>query len=187
MDGTAVLAANISLTREGNLHNIVVIDPMTGERLRIYEGFPEQLTSAYWSPDETQILATSVDGTAYLVDAESGVITPIFKAEVPLLSADWSPYGGQVAIGTPISAEQTLTEGEIAFADVPVQILVPDPTLNRLNAIAKSCLAPEVEVTSIRDETRLPEFVTTIEALSDQQIPLGCKADLLAIANAIAP
>jgi len=188
-DGIRILAANLQNTREGALYNIFVINPMTGEHLRVYSGFPDELTFARWSPDETQILATSIDGTAYLVDAASGRITTIFTTNAPLLSADWSPYGGQIAIGASLSSETTQAMGNTDTA-LPIQILVPDPSLERLQSIAELCNAPLTVAEAIPDAAQtdqLADFITQIESLPADSIPPACAADLIAVAEAIQP
>ena len=171
-DGTTFVAANINNTREGTFYNIVVINPMTGERLHTYSGFPNQLTSAQWSPDETQILATSVDGTVYLIDADSGTITPIFTTDAPILSADWSPYGGQIAIGAPLSSEmvQAIDSNEPNFAELPVQIVVPDVSLERFQTIAESCGADQL-VGEIITDAALSTVIAQSESATAAQIP----------------
>lgn len=179
-DGTRILAANISNTRQGTFYNILVIDPMTGERLRTYSGFPNELTSARWSPDETQIVATSIDGNVYLVEAASGAITTIFSSDFPIRSAAWSPYGGQIAIGVPQSSDAEIAgRADDAFAAVPVQIIVPDPSIERLNAIAAACGAPVAPTTDMTD------YIAQVEALPADSIPPACAADLLAVARAL--
>jgi WD40 repeat protein len=212
LDGTAILAANIDRTHEGDIYNLVVASPMTGERMRVYSGFPSQLTSARWSPDETQIVATSVDGTLYLVDAASGAITPIVTAEVPLLSAAWSPFGGQVAIGAPLSSGEAVMSRNADGgqpAALPLSIIVPDPSPERLRAVARACdeaaggalslnpttasliddLASESrQVTDALadDEQALDALIARLEAVPTDVLPLGCRADLLAVARAVA-
>jgi len=185
-DGTRFLAANIDNTREGRFYTIHIINPMTGESLRVYSGFSSQLTAALWNPDETQILATSVDGTAYLVDGESGSITPIFTTNVPLLSADWSPYGGQVAIGAPANSEtmQSMDGSDANLADLPLQIVVPDPSLERLRSIAALCDAP-LPLPDAAQADQLREFVAQVEALPVGSVPAACAADLIAVAEVI--
>ncbi len=179
-DGTMILAAAIDALREGRLYNILVIDPMTGERLRTYSGFPNELTSARWSPDETQIVATSIDGNVYLVEAASGAITSIFSSDFPIRSAAWSPYGGQIAIGVPQSSDAEIAgRADDAFAAVPVQIIVPDPSIERLNAIAAACDAP------VSLSTDMADYIAQIEALPADGIPPACAADLLAVARAL--
>jgi len=185
-DGTTFVAANINNTREGTFYNIVVINPMTGERLRVYSGFLNQLTSAQWSPDETQILATSVDGTVYLIEVASGSITPIFTTDAPILSADWSPYGGQIAIGAPLSSEmvQAIDSNEPNFAELPVQIVVPDVSLERFQTIAESCGADQL-VGEIITDAALSTVIAQLESATAAQIPPACAADLIAIAEAL--
>jgi WD40 repeat protein len=189
-NGRAILAANINNRREGVFYNVVVFDALTGEIVRTYSDFPNQLTSARWSPDETQILATSIDGTAYLIDAASGGVTPIYTGDVPLLSADWSPYGGQVAIGAPARIEMTpsVTQDETGITNVPLQIIVPDPTLERLQAIAAACGAESLIAPTATDtltDAALTDTITNLQNATADQVPPACAADLLAIAQAL--
>ncbi|NJO82526.1 MAG: hypothetical protein HC828_06660 [Blastochloris sp.] len=133
---------------------------------------------------------------------------PIYSANVPLLSADWSPYGGQIAIGAPVSSEMTrsMSSQDAAVANVPVQIITPDPSIERLQSIARTCetalstnsvaveqaldapleaLNTQADTTPTIDLQAVEAFITQVEALPDDMLPPGCEADLLAVAEAL--
>ncbi len=140
-----------------------------------FTGSPETIMTLSVTPDISQIVITKSN----------------FSVQMTSFTADFSPYGGRIAFSElvlPSLLETTIItpqKNARLLGGGLIQVVVPDPTIERLNAIAEGCLAPEIGVASVSDEARLPEFVTTIEALSDEQIPPGCKADLLAVAEAI--
>jgi WD40 repeat protein len=164
---------------------LVILDTQTKTIVQEFTTSKETLDELVWSLDGQLIATHSLNGTISVWDASmlthwvdyhgvSGYSTQI----------SFSPYGGRLAFGSMISDVMEQTNIELGI-DRGIQIVVPMPSLDRLNAIAESCLALEARIASVSDETRLPEFVTTIEALSGDQIPPGCKADLLAVAQAI--
>jgi WD40 repeat protein len=151
-----------------------------------------------WFPNGQQLIASGNYGPIKIFDVMTGTtIAEIRRDSAGTLEhLDLSPYGGRLALASNLGSFATDPTPEVdalttpaalhqVLVDDAVQIIVPMPSLDRLNAIAESCLAPEARIASVSDETRLPEFVITIEALSDDQIPPGCKADLLAVAQAI--
>ena len=60
-----------------------------------------------------------------------------------------------------------------------MQILVPDPSIERLNAITAACDAP------VSPTTDMTDFIAQVEALPADSIPPACAADLLAVARAL--
>jgi WD40 repeat protein len=146
-------------------------------------GTADVVRSVNWNPTNDQIVITSNDGRVRVLNTKTGAL--IYESPTRVaVSADFSPYGGQIVFGGHLITGVDQTPQLSSIPNV-LQFVVPDPSLDRLNTIAESCLAPKIGVASVSDDTRLPEFVTAIEALSDDQIPPGCKADLLAVAQAI--
>ncbi len=179
------------------LISIQVWDLFSGKREHLIEGLPLSPQQLIWNYNNNEIIGSAALGSLFMWSVATDHINNIFISVGTLESFDLSYYGGRLAIASNparlmpsiserrerLSVERPALVKTLAIGTV--EIFVPDPTLDRLNAIAESCLAPEARVASVSAETRLPEFVTAIEALSDDQIPPGCKADLLAVAQAI--
>jgi hypothetical protein len=69
-----------------------------------------------------------------------------------------------------------------------VRIVVPAPSLERLQAIADACSAPaavEQSLTADIQAGQLTDFVARVEALPVGVIPPACAADLIAVAEAL--
>jgi hypothetical protein len=109
-----------------------------------------------------------------------------------------SPYGGRLVLGdaaptSDLAAIQASSDVIQTLADGAVQIVVPAPSLDRLNAIAELCvrdaLTPMLEVMDLTarpvSEITLSDFIAQVEALPDGAIPPACAADLLTVAAAI--
>jgi len=100
-----------------------------------------------------------------------------------------SPINVDERISTDIYTSHSLMNGA-------VQIIVPDPSLERLEAIAAACDAPlslmqplAAQTSALSDEAvppaALDTFVAQLDALPADTIPPGCAADLRAVAQAI--
>lgn len=79
------------------------------------------------------------------------------------------------------NAVQTLANGA-------VQIVVPVPSPERLQAIADACNAPaavEQSLTASLQADQLSTFITQVEALPENTIPPACADDLIAVAEAL--
>ncbi|MCU0499490.1 MAG: hypothetical protein MUF87_19240, partial [Anaerolineae bacterium] len=190
-DGTQVAFGTMTFDR---MQAEIKIVNRNGTIIRVIETGHSAIYSLDWSDDGTMIASYS-EQAVQIWDAASGVLLetyPSVNSHVAKLS--FSPYGGRLVFGNRTESDylaltrveaQRLNPQVTQLAGGAIFMVVPHPTLERLNAIAEGCLAPEIGVASVSDEARLPEFVTTIAALSDEQIPPGCKADLLAVAEAI--
>ncbi len=152
-----------------------------------------------WSVDEEQVVTQSGDGRVRVWDLETGTLLAEYTS-IPRLypiDAAFSPYGGRLAYGTlipsaPGQEANNSPAGGSSLAGGAVQIVVPDPSLGRLNAIAQLCardsasraLGAPLTAQAVTDAT-LPTFVAQIESLPADAIPPACRADLLAVADAL--
>ena len=66
-----------------------------------------------------------------------------------------------------------------------VKIVVPIATVERFAEIAASCNAPANLVDSTLQTDTAQTLLTQLDALPEGAIPVGCEADLRAIAEAI--
>jgi hypothetical protein len=92
-----------------------------------------------------------------------------------------APVSDTAAIEANQDVIQTLANGAI-------QIVVPAPSLERLQAIAEACNAPVAVEQSLAADIQandLNAFVAQVEALPEGTIPPACAADLIAVAEAL--
>jgi WD40 repeat protein len=102
-----------------------------------------------------------------------------------------SPFGGRLAVAwtnnyrtypydaLPYSGfKQVLAEGS-------VDVITPAPSFELLNDIQTLCLPESTALTAPSDDDGLRDYLETVESLSDDQIPPGCKADLLAVVETL--
>ena len=130
-----------------------------------------------------------LDGILQTRDLESGKLIEqrqVIEAGQP---SAFSPYGGRLAV---IDAQVKRANGEL-----PLQIIVPIASVERVQGIAQRCVADANNLTSaVTDvfnrtaiesltETTLPAFVEAVEALPSDAIPPACRADLIAVAEAV--
>src|SRR5690606_30147442 len=104
-----------------------------------------------------------------------------------------SPYGGRLALGNSAPVNDT-TAVQVSrnviqtLANGAIVIVVPAPSLERLQAIAEACNAPtpiEQSLTASLQADQLTDFVAQVEALPENTIPPACAADLIAVARAL--
>jgi WD40 repeat protein len=149
-----------------------------GTSVKVLTQHDGRMSDVIWDEQTHQIISADQNGNILVWDSETGEILDRFSTSLQIQDIEYSPFKGRLAlVGVTLEGSTSLTN--------TLQLFVPTPSLDRLNTVAESCLAPEARVALVSDQTRLPEFVTAIEALSDDQIPSGCKADLLAVAQAI--
>jgi WD40 repeat protein len=173
-DGTLIAGASIYVPDQPSVR---IWDVSTGTLLQTFVGQQGSITSVVWDSQSSRLISTSTDNSVRVWDAATGQILQNYTINYRVFAAVFSPYGGRVAISD-----------DIASPDRPmVDIIVPDPTLERLNSITRGCIsaAGQRVVTFATDEAQLSDFTSQIESLSDAQIPPACKADLLAIIEAI--
>nr|MCU0499177.1 hypothetical protein [Anaerolineae bacterium] len=102
-----------------------------------------------------------------------------------------SPFGGRLAVAwtndygtSPFSVipysgfKQVLAEGS-------VDVITPAPSFELLSDIQTLCLPESTALTAPSDDDGLRDYLETVESLSDDQIPPGCKADLLAVVETL--
>jgi WD40 repeat protein len=127
-------------------------------------------------PYTNEILTVSRNGEMRLWNDIYSNGSPSLLAEIVTQSV-WSPFGGRIAY----IQENSSNDPHPIF-----RILIPDPSLEQLNAIADLCFEGVPTPTiAPADQDTLPSFVAEIEALPEEAIPTSCRADLLAVADAL--
>jgi len=149
---------------------------------------PSWVRDVTFSPDGSTVLAISGDGTL----REWSIATNALIQETqvaPLAAAAWSSYRGQLAyLDTRMLPSATANAAQSRSDESSLHIVTPLPSLERLQAIQTACLsAPAVGQMDAQEITldALPEYVAQVEALTDAEIPPGCAADLVAVAEAL--
>jgi WD40 repeat protein len=100
-------------------------------------------------------------------------------------TASWSPFGARLAVQraeppTDISNK----DASLISSDAILEIMTTFASAERLQAIAAACGADQLIGESVTDAT-LPDVITELQTMTDEQIPPACAADLLAIAQAL--
>lgn len=194
-DNLHLLMPSTSILREGTFHTIQVWNTDTEQITQEFSGFPAQITSAVWSPDESTIVSTSLNGQVYITDVVTGETRMLMSADERILSAAWSPYGGQVVVGIPLNTEIHLEEGAfLRSIDLSNGILVIIPTVSfeQLQSIANHCVISlqhpaqvgllDAAMDKLRTQDSVSEVLQQLETLSSH--PRNpCIDDLIAIAE----
>jgi WD40 repeat protein len=175
---------------------LYVIDSNTGNQVSNSSTREEALFGVDWSPDGSLIATHSIDGFVRIWDVNSATQLQSFPGTTRYPEQiGFSPYGGRLAYGGSIPSDLAASSAQIGTEDVvqtlansAVQIVVPAPSLERLQAIAEACNAPaavEQVLTADIQAEDLNAFVAQVEALPEGTIPPACAADLIAVAEAL--
>ncbi|MBC7871496.1 MAG: hypothetical protein H7Y09_11710, partial [Chitinophagaceae bacterium] len=183
------------LAAAANDGKVYILDTTTHEQLAVFEAYTEWAYAIAWSPDDGMIAVYGIDGAVTIWDANTGENLAQYLGNgggTVAFSIGFSPYGGRFAYGLSYagdvntdlqsdSSARNLDEGAI-------QIVVPVPSLERLQAIQAACMTAPVAATMDTQALTLdalPEYMAQVESLTDAQIPPGCAADLVAVAEAL--
>lgn len=158
----------------------------------------------FWLEGNSALLGLADDGSAYLWDTTTGELIAvdslipdkgIYMRDVAL-----TPFGGRLAIATTWYPETPTstppyapTKYQPLLLGGMVRVIVPAPSFDRLTAILELCVqdvATPIEPLSKLtaqpvSEATLPTFVASVEALPDDAMLSACRADLLAMADAL--
>jgi len=148
---------------------------------------PESFAGLRWSPDGSLLAIGNNINIIHIVDSSTGLVVESIDGTGTIQLMSWSPYGGRLALrGTAYQTRPNFINS--------VQIIVPAPSLDRLNAIAELCVRDAATqsraVTGLASQRvdsldALPDFVAQVESLPEGAIPAACRADLLAVAEAL--
>ena len=145
-----------------------------------------------WSKDGLTLATASVNGaievwslasSQTIVEYISGISNYPIKAEI-------SPFSGRLAFGSVYNPQLIQDSPNLNDLGLPIQIVVPIATVERFAEIAASCNAPAALTTA---ETQLQaqsadvqsQLLAQLDTLPEDAIPVGCEADLRAIAEAM--
>ncbi len=184
-----------------SLYAVSIMDASTGEILLTSEPLPESILSVTWSRNAPRLAGMTYTGAVYIWDTDTLTLLTAFSipGHVTLRMA-YSPYGGVVAIGMnptasapsiPPNNQQPLEQAQNLFslANDTIQLLVPEASLERLEAIQAACARKSdgaaISIIIPQAQSDLGRYIAQVEAAPAVQIPPGCAADLIAIAKAI--
>jgi dipeptidyl aminopeptidase/acylaminoacyl peptidase len=187
---------------------LYVVDGNSGFQLSNFPTEDETIYGLAWSPDDRLIATHSIDGFVRIWDVATSMQLENFPGMTRYpVDISFSPYGGRLAYGGSIPADAVASataqiegvDAVQALANRGVQIVVPAPSLERLQAIAQACNAPAsltaalptalpTDAALLSETTQaaaLAAFVAQVEALPADAIPPACAADLIAVAEAL--
>jgi WD40 repeat protein len=150
------------------------------------------IVGASFDSSGTQIISATATGMVRTWDLETAAIVDELDVNRRIYGADFSPFQARIALGgepmeSTVSAFSQSSQDTL-FANSAVQIVVPDPSPERLQAIAEACDAPLRMIQAASNATSqadIAAFEMAVEALPEGAIPPACAADLLAVAQAI--
>ncbi|MDX2161770.1 MAG: WD40 repeat domain-containing protein [bacterium] len=164
-------------------------DTTSGALLDTFEGYAAVVTAITWDPLGELLVSASYDGTVRVINVMSDSVVATYNADGIIFDVAYSPYGGQLAIGAPVRADMAAMQGDsTSVTQLPVQIIVPDPSPERLQAIAAQCGAPltvERGLDAAIAAADYADVIAQIDALPAGTIPPACAADLRAVAAAM--
>ncbi len=179
-------------------HSINIVDAANGEIIHTFTGLQDGVRQLLWNPNDTELLSASGFGQINVWDMNSKqLINSYITPHYLLIGIDYSPYGGQVMIGFNLdrditSAVRDTFTGQSVFSqpilDSAIQMVVPAPSLEKLKSVTQACqLQPNIQEALISqiNANDLNTFETYVSALTNTDMPDGCKADLLAVADAL--
>jgi len=188
-DGSQI-ASSYAYTSEA-----VIWDADTGKRLKTFKGHTDSIHSVEWSPLGDMLVTASSDHTVRIWDVASGKELVLYRSQDSIFGASFSPYGGRLMFGVTVTENNTnslieTNSKEVVhpLADGAIQIVVPVPSLEKLQSIQGNCvpanaLASLPPIETLDTDDALIAYIEAVDA--NTTIPLGCAADLVAIAEAL--
>lgn len=163
-----------------------IIDASNGAIVTNISTEDDTIFGISWSPDDSLIATYSINGFIRIWDVRSGLLLQSFQGAATYPEKlDFSPFGGRLVYGSSFEIRGDDTQ---PLGDGAVQIIVPAPSTEKLQSILERCgveasvhepLAAQITA------NELEGFIADVSALTDAQMPVGCQADLLAVARAL--
>ncbi len=171
-------------TPTANVSTVNILDVSTKELIRTIQTSEEGIYGIHWSMDSSLIVTQSLSGNIHIWNADSGNLESTFLSIPNIIGdPDFSPYGGRLAYGTAFSPDALTRDN--AFANSGIAIVVPVPSIERLNTIAQFCGALTADAPPVTTDT-LNDWLSELDSPTRAvAVPPGCVADLQAIAEAL--
>jgi WD40 repeat protein len=202
-DSTQLAYAGTVPTSDGQSRAAIIniVDVKSGVVLRSSQPFDDSFSLA-WSNHAPFLAGLSRSGVVYIWDTNTlNLLNTISVSGQITGNMDFSPFGGVVAVGVnpnpstnrPLNASQPISEnipkGIVQnLADGAVSLVIPTASTGYLKAISDACDISPVSKKSLTNAIATNDIsglVSQITALPNSAIPTGCKADLLAVAQAL--
>ena len=177
------------------LFEVYVWDAHTGQVLNHFSRLPEYPHVLRWHPDGIELAGAASNGGVFVWNTTTNQQEDYFLSSGVATRIEYGPFGGRLAVGTNpaqlvyVSPERRVASSSRTSAqNVPnlgLEIVVPNPSLERLQTIAQHCNLPNNLSEMLNTPEQLPTFVTQLRAANNPQISSGCSADLLAVADAL--
>lgn len=177
--------------------SVYIADATTGQILHTFTGLPYFVTHLAWSPDGTELLAVTGFKEVYIWSAKTGQLIDKYETTGGVIGIDYSPFGGQIMIGFKVNNDTPSVQlgssifqatSTRSFLDGAIQMIVPAPSTERLQAIMNECATNQTAVSQVNGLIAAQEFHNFTQAISRlpaSDIPPGCAADLIAVAEAL--
>jgi WD40 repeat protein len=174
-----------------------ILNTNTGQLIQTFSPLPDYFVHLRWTPDSSELIGLSGNGNVFVWDILTGKIVDSFQTPGRLGAIALSPYGGRLFVASNVlEAVDNVARGAVkpisAFSENvlngAILVAVPHPSEVKLQAITQACgVQPSVQqsLTAQITTNKLQDFTKQVSALTDAQIPPGCKADLLAVAEAL--
>jgi hypothetical protein len=179
--------------------DLVILDVLDGTQVRTAQNFPGVLGTVAWSRFQSQITLVS-QGQISFIDPATGDVINALPGGGYIFSGGgyitYTPFEGRLNIAystfgilsSTLAARETAVEiiDTVTGTHGNIITIVPDPSIERLNAIAAACDTPVSLTQSLTDAVPvMADVIAQIEALPADSIPPACAADLLAVARAL--
>lgn len=176
--------------------SVHIMDVLTGNLLTTFMVPFEGANTLLWSPNDQELLAVVGVTNIFIWDTQLETLTTNYQSNERIVGVNYSPFGGQVLMGlylpfvAPTNGSNVLPKPMVTnyFLDGSIRIIVPAPSPEKLQSILELC---EVEadiyetLTAQIEVGDLEGFIADVSALTAVQMPIGCQADLLAVARAL--
>lgn len=133
-----------------------------------------EVTAVYF--DGGIVTSVTQDGTLRTWDVMKGNLIEDIQTVATTRRTFFSPYGMRLVILNASSENATIST---------VQTLVPAPSLDKFQRLAQICRVSDTSDDMVETVSQIPDFIAQVEALSEDEIPPACAADLIAVAVAI--
>ena len=207
-DSTKIASAVMLEVKKGTLGSIesasgavifelYVWDVSTGQIMSYITPLSEYPQILRWSPNGVEVAGGAANGGIYIWDTLKNELVDYFLSNGSILSMDYSPFGSRLAIGSNsyqlqyISPDRRVEPKNLPYVqsvpNIGLEVFVPIATVERFAEIAASCNAPAslTQVDSALQTDAAQTLLTQLDAVPEGAIPVGCEADLRAIAEAI--
>jgi WD40 repeat protein len=173
---------------------VYIVDATTGATIFQFATGEYAIHGLDWNGDESLIATYGISGFVRVWDRWSGRLTGEFAVAPGYVEQlDFSPYGGRLAYGTAFSPDAlTRSESEWSALDPiarlaahGVAVVVPAPSLERLNTIARLCGALPRDAAPITADGLDGWLAALDDPTRGAPVPPACSADLRAVGAAL--